>query len=85
MLKASESSVYLFPQLGDAMGLATAQMNVSDLRKVLGIPNGDLSPDSQALVDSLGDASSPGSASGGIHRYRVRRQSMGLLDLIKVW
>jgi hypothetical protein len=55
------------------MGQATAQMNVSDLRKVLGLPTSDLSPDSLELV------------SPGIQRYRVRRQSMEQLDLFKVW
>lgn len=55
------------------MGQATAQMNVSDLRKVLGLPTSDLSPDSLELV------------SPGLQRYRVRRQSMEQLDLFEVW
>lgn len=55
------------------MGQATAQMNVSDLRKVLGLPVSDLSPDSLELV------------SPGLQRYRVRRQSMEQLDLFEVW
>jgi hypothetical protein len=55
------------------MGQATAQMNVSDLRKVLGLPTSDLSPDSMELV------------SPGLQRYGVRRQSMEQLDLFEVW
>ncbi|KAL0279721.1 UNVERIFIED_CONTAM: hypothetical protein PYX00_001218 [Menopon gallinae] len=35
-------------ELGDLMGQATAQMNVNDLRKILGLPLNDTSPDSQA-------------------------------------
>ena len=58
------------------MGQATAQMNVSDLRKVLGLPSSDLSPDSLELVSSQ--------PSPGLRRYRVRRQSMEQLDLLKV-
>jgi G-protein signaling modulator 2 len=61
------------------MGQATAQMNVADLRKVLGLPSSDLSPDSLEVVASLGDQTSP-----ALHRYRVRRQSMEQLDLFKV-
>lgn len=62
------------------MGQATAQMNVSDLRKALGMPGGELSPDSEQLVASFGQPS-PGPT---LRRYRVRRQSMEQLDLIKV-
>ncbi|PSN35366.1 G-protein-signaling modulator 2 [Blattella germanica] len=63
-------------ELGDPMGQATAQMNVSDLRKVLGLPSSDLSPDSLELVSSQ--------PSPGLRRYRVRRQSMEQLDLLKL-
>lgn len=66
-------------QLGDPMGQATAQMNVADLRKVLGLPSSDLSPDSLELVSTLGGQPSP-----ALQRYRVRRQSMEQLDLFKV-
>lgn len=53
-------------ELGDPMGQATAQMNVADLRKVLGLPNSDLSPDSLELMSQLGGQPSP-----GIQRYRL--------------
>lgn len=62
------------------MGQATAQMNVSDLRKALGMPGDELSPESQQLVNTFCQPS-PGPA---LRRYRVRRQSMEQLDLIKV-
>lgn len=61
------------------MGQATAQMNVSDLRKALGLPVDELSPSSLELVSALSNQPSP-----GLRRYRVRRQSMEQLDLIKV-
>lgn len=61
------------------MGQATAQMNISDLRKVLGLPEGDLSPDSIKLVNTYSNQPSP-----ALHRYRVRRESMNHLDIIKV-
>jgi hypothetical protein len=44
-------------------------MNVTDLRKVLGLPSGD--------EECSSDSSSP-------NNHRVRRQSMEQLDLIKV-
>lgn len=67
-------------KLGDLLGQATAQMNVSDLRKALGMPGTELSPDSEKLVATFTQPS-PGPA---LRRYRVRRQSMEQLDLIKV-
>ncbi|KAJ9580645.1 hypothetical protein L9F63_024180 [Diploptera punctata] len=63
-------------ELGDPMGQATAQMNVSDLRKVLGLPSNELSPESLELVSSQ--------PSPGLRRYRVRRKSMEQLDLLKL-
>ncbi|RZF32416.1 hypothetical protein LSTR_LSTR001880 [Laodelphax striatellus] len=68
-------------ELGDPMGQATAQMNVSDLRKALGMPGDDLSPDTQQLMATFIAQPSPAPT---LRRYRVRRQSMELLDLIKL-
>jgi len=65
-------------ELGDPLGQATAQMNVSDLRKALGLPAGELSPDSEQLVASFAHPSP------GLRRYRVRRESMEQLQLIKL-
>uniref|UniRef100_A0A0A9YDJ9 G-protein-signaling modulator 2 n=1 Tax=Lygus hesperus TaxID=30085 RepID=A0A0A9YDJ9_LYGHE len=66
-------------EIGDNVGQATAQMNISDLRKVLGLPEGDLSPDSIKLVNTYSNQPSP-----ALHRYRVRRESMNHLDIIKL-
>ena len=65
-------------ELGDTMGQATAQMNVVDLQKMLGIEKAD--DDKKNLLNAASAnivASSPG-------RYRLRRQSMDNLDLIKL-
>lgn len=67
-------------ELGDPMGQATAQMNVSDLRKALGMPGDELSPESQQLMNTFCQPS----PAPTLRRYRVRRESMELLDLIKL-
>jgi hypothetical protein len=54
-------------------------MNISDLRKVLGMPEGELSPESLKIVDTYTNQPSP-----ALRRYRVRRESMSHLDIIKV-
>ncbi|PNF40797.1 G-protein-signaling modulator 2 [Cryptotermes secundus] len=64
-------------ELGDPMGQATAQMNVADLRKVLGLPTSDLSPDSLEVVSSLGDQTSP-----ALHRYRLTPDSKQRADTL---
>lgn len=68
-------------ELGDLMGQATAQMNVEDLQKILGIEPAvqeQQQPSNAAQrVNVSAVASSPG-------RYRLRRESMDNLDLIKV-
>uniref|UniRef100_A0A8D8YHZ0 G-protein-signaling modulator 2 n=1 Tax=Cacopsylla melanoneura TaxID=428564 RepID=A0A8D8YHZ0_9HEMI len=70
-------------QLGDPLGQVTAQMNVTDLRKALGMAASDLSPDSLQLINSYNASSNQ--ASPGVRRYnRVRRNSMDQLDLIKL-
>ncbi|KAK6627107.1 G-protein-signaling modulator 2 [Polyplax serrata] len=58
-------------ELGDPVGQSTAQVNVTDLRKVLGMPLEDVSPESQPSTQSA-------------RRNRVRRQSMEQLNLIKL-
>ena len=73
----------LSKELGDEMGQATAQMNVEDLQKILGIdkiiPKDDKANNTQSIKTPASNiaASSPG-------RYRLRRQSMDNLNLIKV-
>lgn len=68
-------------QLGDINGQATAQVNIMDLKKMLGIEADDLSPESEKLIAMAANQVQP---SPGIRRYRVRRKSMEHLDLIKV-
>lgn len=83
-LHFANSHLQISKELGDLMGQATAQMNVEDLQKVLGIEksqdekdkkNGAQAANASAATSVI--ASSPG-------RYRLRRQSMDNLDLIKV-
>uniref|UniRef100_A0A8D8TVR5 G-protein-signaling modulator 2 n=1 Tax=Cacopsylla melanoneura TaxID=428564 RepID=A0A8D8TVR5_9HEMI len=54
-------------QLGDPLGQVTAQMNVTDLRKALGMAASDLSPDSLQLINSYNASSNQ--ASPGVRRY----------------
>lgn len=99
-LHYANSHYLLAKELGDVVGENTAKMNISDLRKILGLP--ELLP---AVVDGGGDVNSAAgetdtlqelqsvqgankmtSGSGGLlsKQYRVRRQSMEQLDLIKL-
>ncbi|CAG9862791.1 unnamed protein product [Phyllotreta striolata] len=64
-------------QLNDSMGEATAKMNISDLKKILDIPD---SPNDDA--DSIKSDSSTNV--GETHVQRVRRESMEQLSLIKL-
>ncbi|KAH0549414.1 G-protein-signaling modulator 2 [Cotesia glomerata] len=69
-------------ELGDPMGQATAQMNVADLQKILGMENNEKENDkgnNNPVVNNvpINAGTSPG-------RYRLRRQSMDNLDLIKL-
>lgn len=83
--------------MGDTVGESTARMNVSDLRKMLGLPDLTGDPDTDSLVSSTTDIRSgansdaestsnkPAGNSSSSRHYRVRRQSMEQLDLIKVF
>lgn len=65
------------------MGEDTAKLNLQDLHKALGIsPEGE-NGDSTSLIMSTSPTKGP-SPANDLHRYRVRRESMELLDLIKV-
>lgn len=80
-------------QLGDSIGEATARMNVSDLRKVLGMP--DVS--TNETIDNNATTNTPSDKhdsnlrgnntmkDSSCRQIRVRRQSMEQLDLIKVF
>lgn len=98
-LHYANSHYLLAKELGDVVGENTAKMNISDLRKILGLP--ELLPaaqDSQTVggeSDTLQElqsvqgankiATGGGGGGGGLSKqYRVRRQSMEQLDLIKL-
>jgi G-protein signaling modulator 2 len=77
----------LAKELGDVVGENTAKMNVSDLRKILGMP--DFSPETEtastseaASQESINEETS--SSRNLSKQFRMRRQSMEQLDLIKV-
>ncbi|XP_060848986.1 G-protein-signaling modulator 2 isoform X1 [Rhopalosiphum padi] len=67
-------------EIGDTVGQATAQINIVDIKKSLGMSNGQLSPDSKELLDTISNTQ----PSPQLRRYRVRRQSMEQLDLLKL-
>lgn len=75
--------------MGDTVGESTARMNVSDLRKMLGLPEGPIEADSlsdvRSTAGSEGAASQTYSSNSSSRHFRVRRQSMEQLDLIKVF
>lgn len=109
-------------QLGDSVGESTARMNVSDLRKMLGLGDADgpsATGDESVVTAAAGDGDNASAASGetatasatasadatmlephlqpqqpsirsngsstsSARHFRVRRQSMEQLDLIKV-
>lgn len=64
-------------------------MNVSDLRKMLGLPDIPIEADSLSDVRSTADSddavSQTRSSNSSSRHFRVRRQSMEQLDLIKVF
>lgn len=76
-------------QLGDSVGESTARMNVSDLRKMLGLPDAPMEADSLSDIRSTADSddavSQTRSSNSSSRHFRVRRQSMEQLDLIKVF
>lgn len=60
------------------LGMATAQMNIGDLRKVLGLPPSDPDTSIAAMDEDVTLPQTPFNA------LRVRRQSMEQLSLIQV-
>ncbi|KAK7590367.1 hypothetical protein V9T40_001980 [Parthenolecanium corni] len=80
-LHFAEEHLKISKELGDTNGQATAQVNIMDLKKILGIETEDLSPESEKLIAMAVNQVQP---SPGIRLYRVRRKSMEHLDLIKL-
>lgn len=77
--------LHISKELEDQMGQATAQMNVDDLQKILGLEN---SQQQESNKENL-NTQKPTNATLNIpastpNRYRLRRQSMDNLDLIKL-
>lgn len=97
-LHYANSHFLLAKELGDVVGENTAKMNISDLRKILGLPELPVDGGSGVPIenDTLQELSSSqntqlsgtgaGKSGTGLlsKQYRVRRQSMEQLDLIKV-
>ncbi|XP_058817452.1 G-protein-signaling modulator 2 [Topomyia yanbarensis] len=101
-LHYANSHYLLAKELGDMVGENTAKMNISDLRKILGLP--ELPVDSVSIgaiendtlqeltsqntqISGSGSNASGGKVGGGglmSKQFRVRRQSMEQLDLIKL-
>ncbi|XP_059612409.1 G-protein-signaling modulator 2 isoform X1 [Phlebotomus argentipes] len=85
-LHYAQSHYSLATELGDPVGESTARMNITDLRKVLGLP--EITPtDFDAMSsDSQRSKSSPEEQETAqtVRQYRVRRQSMEQLDLLKL-
>ncbi|XP_064552812.1 G-protein-signaling modulator 2 [Drosophila montana] len=88
-LQFAESHLQLAKELRDPVGESTARVNISDLRKLLGLPEADHTPTqdeerSSASEHSASGHQSDGSESSQGRMVRVRRQSMEQLDLIKI-
>ncbi|XP_015520834.1 G-protein-signaling modulator 2 isoform X1 [Neodiprion lecontei] len=72
-------------ELNDPMGQATAQMNVTDLKKLLGLEKGDGEAESGNGMHLIPTSKASAIAASSPGRYRLRRQSMDNLDLIKLF
>lgn len=71
-------------ELEDPMGQATAQMNVDDLQKLLGLQKGQHENNKENIGHKLSTNIGSNFNMSSPCRYRLRRQSMDNLDLIKV-
>ncbi|GAB0095116.1 G-protein-signaling modulator 2 [Sergentomyia squamirostris] len=87
-LHYAQSHYSLATELGDPVGESTARMNITDLRKVLGLPEitptdlDAISTDkSHRLKKSPADEQE---STQTVRQFRVRRQSMEQLDLLKM-
>nr|XP_029714526.1 LOW QUALITY PROTEIN: G-protein-signaling modulator 2-like [Aedes albopictus] len=95
-LHYANSHHILARELGDVVGENTAKMNISDLRKILGLPEmpaegsgSGMAIENDTLQELPGNQNTQHGAlksgSGLLSKqYRVRRQSMEQLDLIKL-
>ncbi|KAH8311284.1 hypothetical protein KR044_005336, partial [Drosophila immigrans] len=88
-LQFAESHLQLAKELHDPVGESTARVNISDLRKLLGMPEAEHTPTPEEERSTASDHSASGHQSDGSENsqgrmVRVRRQSMEQLDLIKI-
>jgi G-protein signaling modulator 2 len=88
-LHYAQLHLFLAKELGDPIGETTARINISDLKKVLNVPDTQSDTDSllelqQKLMDKNKNATSSSSSTTVPRQHRLRRQSMEQLDLIKL-
>lgn len=77
--------LHIAKELEDQMGQTTAQMNVDDLQKILGLEKSQQESNKENMnVQKLSTNSTSNVPATTPYRYRLRRQSMDNLDLIKV-
>lgn len=80
----------LAKELDDIDGQATAKINIIDLNKILGLPDLSFDSDSEFETRKSDENSTSGQSNSIVNstatrQFRVRRQSMEQLDLIKVF
>nr|XP_023014915.1 G-protein-signaling modulator 2 isoform X2 [Leptinotarsa decemlineata] len=80
-LSYAKKHLEISKELGDSMGEATAKMNISDLKKILEIPE---SPDNDSESSKTSSKSESLNNVGSQQLHRVRRESMEQLSLIKL-
>ncbi|XP_067617458.1 G-protein-signaling modulator 2 [Eurosta solidaginis] len=83
----AEAHLNLAIELQDPVGESTARVNISDLRKLLGLPSSPIDFEERSIASDVSAGNEQRSdSSGSTHSrmMRVRRQSMEQLDLIKI-
>ncbi|XP_004533629.1 G-protein-signaling modulator 2 [Ceratitis capitata] len=83
----AESHLNLAVELQDPVGESTARVNISDLRKLLGLPDSPIGCEERSIASDISagiEQRSDSSGSSHGRMIRVRRQSMEQLDLIKI-
>lgn len=76
--------LHISKELEDEMGQATAQMNIDDLHKILGLDKNQQESNKENLNTQKLSTNTSNIPTTTSCRYRLRRQSMDNLDLIKV-
>ncbi|XP_072762885.1 uncharacterized protein Pins [Anoplolepis gracilipes] len=76
--------LHISKEVEDEMGQATAQMNINDLQKILGLGKHQRERIKENLITQLSTNTTSNVPITTSRRYRIRRQSMDNLDLIKL-